>query len=195
MTSPTLNSLTKFWWVPIGLLVGWFLLRQHDAVVRYRAVAEVRLDSLRAVTSVLDSLKESAARKDSLVAAQRRRIEDEQEIRQKQIDDVKKTTARAVDELRVTLTQEQRQQLDSVVAGYENQAKLYQDQIKASAKLIMSLDTVIARKDSLLGGYQQANSELLKKYAEMVDKTKPTVGQSLSKWIPWIVAGAAILSR
>lgn len=195
MTSPTLNSLTKFWWVPLGILVGWFLLRQHDAVVRYRAVAEVRLDALKAVTSVLDSLKESASKKDSLVAAQRRRIEDEQAERQKQIDDGKKTTARVVDALRLTLTTIQQRQLDSVVAGYDSQVKLYQDQIKASAKLIASLDTVIARKDSLLGGYQQANTELLKKYAEMVDKTKPTVGQSLSKWVPWIVAGAAILSR
>lgn len=143
----------KYWWIGAGVVLFWFWLQQHDALILARADADRRVDSVNVVMMELQHASDMAELKRKVEHAQ-----DEVAAAKAEAASIRAQTsgriATATTTLRAELTERQATMLDSIVGGYQAQ--------------VVALDRVIQRmevKDSLMhvqvDSLQYVNARLL----------------------------------
>lgn len=99
-----------------------------------------------------------------------------------------KATATAVATLRAELTAEQQTQLDSIVAGF-NQQLAIKDARLVQAEAMTRLEMAkVAKRDSLLDQMNQLNKDLAKQLTDETKRNKPNLTSKVITASGWIVA-------
>lgn len=195
MTLPISNLWTK---LAVGLalvVVGWLWLREHDARVRYQALAQVSRDSVLVVKARLDSVLTTRAHQDSALAWARSRVDSANREANRIATEALKRTVTAVDKLKVTLDSTQKQQLDSVVAGYDTQITALRSQLSEGAKLLALTQERLDSAKSDVQQLREFNNELVKKLDKLTDASRPSLSQRVGRLLPWAVVAGLIVTR
>lgn len=195
MTLPISNLWTK---LAVGLalvVVGWLWLREHDARVRYQALAQVSRDSVLVVKARLDSVLTTRAHQDSALAWARSRVDSANREANRVATEALKRTVTAVDKLKVTLDSAQKQQLDSVVAGYDTQITALRSQLSEGAKLLALTQERLDSAKSDVQQLREFNNELVKKLDKLTDASRPSLSQRVGRLLPWAVVAGLIVTR
>lgn len=171
----------KYWWVLAIGAMAFAWLREHDAAVKARAVAETQLAQFQLMAETLKRFDKQLAQRDSQIVvlnqqllASNAKIEVEKKA-------VKVQVASQVTALREQLTAEQQVKLDSITQNYDNLLHLADQQMANFIQLLQNDSTMLASRDTLLGQYRKQNTDQL---AQIVRLTKQ-VGSNTSKLEKW----------
>lgn len=195
MTSLTLNSLIKFWWIPVTIALGWFWLHEHDARVRAVALAEERFTQVQLFKDSVATIKDSLAKQDSMLNIQARQAIEARDREARIEANARAASVVAVNKLRATLDSSQQVLLDSVELGYKMQIDALHEQLAHTAELLAIKDQQLAGRDTVINKLEQLNDELSSQLATAVKNIKPSTGDKLARLTPWAIVAALLITR
>ncbi len=187
--------IKKYWFIGALALAAVLWLREHDAQLRYQTLAEVRLDSVKTINAQLDRSYYTMMQKDSVIAVQRRQLENSRIALRQRENTAAAETREKVKELRAQLSGAQQEELDSLVAGFEAQLTLVHQQLQATVELQLIAERQVTARDSMITELRVANARITQMLENEVNSNKKSLVDGAIKTLPWLVAGAAILLR
>lgn len=170
-------------------------LRQHDEKVRYQVQAQERENQVKLMAASLDSAKVWLAERDSTIREKANQIRVQDSLAKLRVAQARQSTEKAVSDLRETLNDEQKEQLAKVVEGYERQVLGLQQQLENSSKLLVLEQQRVTGRDSVIAQMSEQLDSVTDLYFQAERQGKPTLAGKVAKWLPWAIAGAAILAR
>ena len=167
------NTLTIIG-VLVAAVVAFLWYREHDAAVKFQALAEQRQAELQAAAESLAVRDRAIALSDSAAA-----VEKEKLLKQNRQLRVRSAATQlivdsATAELKETLDSTQRQQLDSITTSYRSIIADRDTQIKNLTAIVANDSTRIADRDSVLAGYRRLNQHLLAQVDKLTKYSKPS---------------------
>lgn len=142
------------------------------------------------VVGQVDSIAKLMKRQDEAIAKQKAEIAAKQAELDRRAAAVAKVTAATVAALRVTLNVEQAAKLDTVVAGFNAQLAIKDQQIEQGKAMYQLEQARVANRDSLLMLTRSVNDSLLKQLVIVTKQAKPSLGNKIVQYAGW---GAAVL--
>lgn len=188
-----LSWLTKvpawIWLVLIGSGTALLWIKQHDALIKAEAIAQIegaKADSLRTMLASRDSIM---AKQDSLIAIQTEAIKSQQVRLAQASVDAQNQTGSAVATLRSQLSEAMKPLLDSVTKGYEKQLEIKNQQIDAERKINSLLLIQISQRDSTLAAVRRLNESLSAQLSLANKRVSKSLKDKAVDALPWVFAG------
>lgn len=152
-----MSGKLKMFGLALGIvLIGYVMLRLHDARVRAEARFEVKADSLKAALEQIRLLQDSVARVDALRLAELDSLSDRLAAARHEADTLRMRSDALAEDLRAELPDSVRPGLDSLIGSYEAQIDALHRALAAADSVGAIQRARLAARDSVIAELNRA---------------------------------------